>query len=207
MRRLFSSLLQVLGILLVGLFVGFRLGPSMLDPFFFIPFTCFSAILAGPILTEVSRRNKGSIAVQVRLAVTRACVCMSLILIVSLLSLNLMPWGGEWLLPEWTTVIDATLLSVTGTTAVAAVMALLLSRLTPGAAKWIFRALVICGLLIYRGGPGVWSNYGVEMVLKYGLSTVAVILAAGLALFSAGLLRMLGRQHITTGNNLQPAAD
>src|SRR5258707_676417 len=50
---------QALGILLVGMLVRYRQGPSMFDPFFFIPFSCLSVILVGPILTE--QRSNGVI--------------------------------------------------------------------------------------------------------------------------------------------------
>src|SRR5712692_726851 len=113
MKQLFSFLFQAVGILSVGLFLRNRLGPSMFDPFFFIPFACLSVILVGAILTEIRRRSQARLTVQVRQAVTRAFVCMSLILLVSVLTLNLMPWRGEWSLPEWTTVVNAALVSVT----------------------------------------------------------------------------------------------
>src|SRR6266571_733150 len=129
-------LFQALGILTVGMLVRYRQGPSMFDPFFFIPFACLSVILVGPILTEIRRRSQASATVQVRQAVTRACGCMSLILLVSILSLNLMPWRGEWTLPEWTTLVDGVLVSLTATTVMAAVMALLLWTLPAVAAKW-----------------------------------------------------------------------
>src|SRR5215510_4917684 len=131
MQRLLSSLFQGIGILSVGLFVRYRMGPSMFDPFFFIPFSCFSAILAGPLLIKMNEQSEDPVQVQVRRAVTRACVWMLLILVISVMSLNLLPWSGEWLLPEWTTVVDAALLSVTASTAMAALMALLLQRLPP----------------------------------------------------------------------------
>src|SRR5882724_10015698 len=135
MKQLFSSLFQAVGILSVGLFVRNRQGPSMFDPFFFIPFACLSVILVGPILTEIRRRSHTSMTVQVRLAVTRACGCMSLILLTSILSFNLLPWRGQWTLPEWATVVDAALVSVTATTAMAGAMGLLLWRLPAGVAN------------------------------------------------------------------------
>src|SRR5258708_24943037 len=111
MQRLFSSLFQAIGILSVGLLVRYRMGPSMFDPFFFIPFSCFSAILAGPLLIKLNEQSEEPMPVQVRRAVTRACVWMLLILLVSIVSLNLIPWSGRWLLPEATTVLDAPLLT------------------------------------------------------------------------------------------------
>ena len=165
----------------------------MFDPFFFIPFACLSAILVGPILMEIRRNSQAPVTVQVRRAVTRACGCMLLILLVAMLSLNLMPWRGEWSLPEWTTVVDAALVSVTATAVMAGVMGLLLWRLPAGVAKWFFRGFLLCGLLLYRNPSGQWSSYTIETVLSYGLSTVALTLAAGLALVSAGLLRLLTR--------------
>jgi drug/metabolite transporter (DMT)-like permease len=196
MKRFFSSAFQAIGILSVGLFVRYRMGPSMFDPFFFIPFSCFSAILAGPLLIRLNEQSQEPVPVQVRRAVTRACLWISLILLVSILSLNFMPWGGEWLLPEWTTVLDAALLSVTATTAMAALMALLLSRLPPRVAKWFFRALVFVAILLYSAAPAQWTGHTIETVLERGLSTVALTVAATLALLDAGLLRLLARSSI-----------
>src|SRR5260370_5716235 len=158
MKRFFASLFQAVAILSVGLFVRNRQGPAMFDPFFFTPFACLSVILVGPILTELRRHSRDAVIVQVRQAVTRACGCMSLILLVSILSLNLMPWGGEWSLPEWTTAVDAALVSVAATTAMAGIMGLLLWRLPAGIAKWFFRGFLFCGLLIYRNAGGRWSS-------------------------------------------------
>jgi len=118
---------------------------------------------------------------------------MLLILLVSILSLNPPPWSEGWLLPELTTVIYALLLSVTITTAMAALMALLLSRLPRGVAKWFFRALVFVALLIYSAVPPQWTGRAVEVVLERGLSTVALALAAAMVLLDAGLLRLLAR--------------
>src|SRR5262245_59036992 len=193
MQRLLSSLFQGIGILSVGLFVRYRMGPSMFDPFFFIPFSCFSAILAGPLLITLNERSKEPVPVQVRSAVTRACVWMLLILLVSVISVNLMPCSGGWLLPEWTTVLDAALLSVTASTATAALMALLLSRLPPGVAKWVFRAIVFVVILLYSAAPPQWIGHAIQAVIERGLSTVALTLAAALALLDAGLLRLLAR--------------
>jgi hypothetical protein len=193
MKLLFSSLFQAVGIVSVGLFVRNRQGPAMFDPFFFIQFACLSMVLVGPILTKIQRRSQAPVSVQIRQAVARACGYMSLILLVSILSFNLMPWRGAWSLPQWTTVVDAALLSLTATTVMAAVMGLLLWRLPAAVAKWFFRGFLLCGLLLYRNGAGQWSSYTIETVLPYGLSTVALTLAAVLALVSAGLLRLLVR--------------
>jgi len=176
----------------------------MLDPFFFIPFACMSMILVGPILMKIQRRSQAPLTVQVRQAVTRACASMALILLVSILSLNMMPWRGEWSLPEWTTVVDAALVSLTATTAMAAVMALLLWTLPAVAAKWFFRGVLLSGLLLYRNS-GPWTSHTIQTVLSYGLSTVSLTIAAGLALVSAGLLRRLARypapSPLTAGGN------
>ena len=70
-------------------------------------------------------------------------------------------------------------------------MALLLALLPAMAAKWIFRALVFCAILMYWKAPVRWSDYETEAVLTYGVFTVALSLAAALALLDAGLLRLL----------------
>jgi len=193
MKRIFSTLFQALGILSVGLFVRYRTGPSMFDPFFFIPFACLSAILVGPLLLKLYEQSEEPVPIQLRSAVTRACIWMLLILLVSIVSLNLPPWSEGWLLPAWTVVVYALLLSVTITTAMAAFMALLLSRLQRGVAKWFFRALVFAALLVYNAVPPQWIGGAIQAVLERGLATVALTLAAGLALLDAGLLRLLAR--------------
>jgi len=186
-------LFQALGILAVGMFVRYRQGPSMFDPFFFIPFSCLSVILVGPILIELRRRSSDPVIMQVRRAVTNACASMALVLLFCVLSINLAPWRGEWSLPEWTTVVDGAALSVTSTTTMAAVMGLLLWRLPAGAAKWFFRGFLLCLLLLYRNANGQWSSFTIETVLSYGISTVTLTLAAALALVSFGLLKLLAR--------------
>ncbi len=189
MRLLF----QALGILTVGMLVRYRQGPSMFDPFFFIPFSCLSVILVGPILIELRRRSKDAVTIQIRRAVTNACASMALVLLFCVLSINLAPWRGEWILPELTTVVDAAALSLAATTTMAAIMGLLLWRLPAGAAKWFFRGFLLCALLLYRNANGHWSTFTIETVLSYGISTVTLAVAAALALISFGLLKLLAR--------------
>src|SRR6185436_4187366 len=193
MKQILSRLFQAMGILSVGLFVRYWAGAAMLDPFFFIPFACLSAILVGPLLIKLYEESEEPVAIQLRKAVTRACVWMLLILLVSVLALNLAPWSGVWLFPAWTTAVDAALLSITFTAAVGVVMALLLARLSPGVARWFFRALVFVTLLLYSAAPPQWTAHTIEAVQERGLSTVTLTLAAGLALLAAGLLRLLAR--------------
>jgi hypothetical protein len=202
MRRFFSVLGQTLGILFVALFVRFRQGASMFDPFFFIPLACFSAILAGPILIGLRRESREPATLLVRRAVTGACACMLAILAASILALNLLPWTGGWLLPEWTTTLYAVLLSVAVATATASVTALLLARLRAEGARWLFRGLMLATLLVYRAVPAEWTGHTIEAVLDRGLAAVVLTVTAALAVMDAGLLRLLARSAL--GQNKNP---
>src|SRR5262249_48221301 len=137
-------LFQALGILTIGTLVRYRQGPAMFDPFFFIPFSCLSIILIGPILIDLRRRSQEPITVQVRRAVWSAYASMGLVLLVSTLAINLAPWRGEWTLPEWITVLDAAALSMAATTAMGCLMGLLLRKAPAAVAKWLLRGLLLC---------------------------------------------------------------
>lgn len=193
-RNSASVILQLSGIFLVGFYIPRRTGSSMLDPFFLMPFGCLSAILVGPILIEMQRLHpEQSAAVQVRQTVQRACGSVLAILLVSLASLNLMPWRGEWLLPQWIYAVDAALVSVAITTVVAACTALLLRRLPPGLVKWLFRGLVVCAYFLYRNLPSRWSDFGIEKISGWGITPVALAVVSIVAALDAGLLRLLAR--------------
>ncbi len=205
MRKLFSILLQVTAVVFVALLVRLQQGASMFDPFFFIPFACLSAILAGPILIGLHRESRDSMPILVRRAVIRACSWMLAILAASVLAFNLLPWTGAWLFPEWTTALYAALMSVTTTAAMAMVMALFLLRLPAGAAKWLFRGIMLALLLLYRAVPAEWSGHTIEAVLERGLSTVVLTAAAALTLLDVGLLRWLAGPAVR--NKPRPVAD
>jgi hypothetical protein len=207
MRKFFSVLWQTLGVLFVALFVRFRQGASMFDPFFFIPLACFSAVLVGPVLIRLRRDSREPVTLQVGRAVACASAWMLAILTASVLAVNLLPWTGGWLFPEWTTALYAVLLSVAVATASASVMALLLARLSAEGARWLFRGLMLATLLAYRAVPAEWTGHTIEAVLDRGLATVVLTATAALAVMDAGLLRLLalapiGRDKTQPGEDL-----
>lgn len=167
---------------LLGLFVRMWRGYSMLDPFFFIPFACLSVILVGPLVLK-----ENAIWKPVLLSCASACS----ILLVALTALNL-PWQGAWLLPEWTVAVDALLLSGASATAVAVATRLFVNSMS----KWVFRGIMLAGLIAWRFTPIPWSNSMVEHVMDWGLSTTALSAAAALVMLDAGLIYILSRRHI-----------
>lgn len=173
------AILQFLPAVLLGVFVRYWRGFSMLDPFFLIPFSCLSVML-------VPRRTG------VVMAVVRACGAMFVIILTALIALNL-PWEGTLLLPEWQVGLDAALLSIATATAAAALNALFLSPLKPTTARWIVRAVFLAILLVWQYTPVPWSNAVVEKVMDWGLSTTALGLAVFLALLDIALLRRVYR--------------
>lgn len=154
----------------------------MLDPFFFIPFACLSVILVGPAVMQEKK---------VWRPVLLSCASAWAILLVAIAALNV-PWEGGLLLPEWTVAAEALLLSAASTTAVAVLTKLLLNFMS----KWIFRGVMLAGLLVWRFTPIPWSNAVVEHVMDWGLSTTAISAAVLLTLIDAGLIYLLSRRHI-----------
>lgn len=154
----------------------------MLDPFFFIPFACLSVILVGPMVMQEKK---------VWRPVLLSCASAWAILLVAVAALNL-PWEGGWLLPEWTVAAEALLLSAASATAVAVLTKLFLNFMS----KWIFRGIMLAGLLVWRFTPIPWSNAVVERVMDWGLSTTALSAAVFLTLVDAGLIYLLSRRRI-----------
>ncbi len=169
-------------IVLLGLFVRYWRGYSMLDPFFFIPFACLSVILVGPLVMQRK---------EVKRPVLLACGSACGILLVAVAALNL-PWQGVWLLPEWTVAVDAVLLSAASAIAAAVLTKIFLKSMS----KWIFRGIMLAGLLAWRFTPIPWSNAVVEHVMDWGLSTTAMSAAILLVLLDAGLIYLLSRRRI-----------
>jgi hypothetical protein len=192
---------QIMAACLFGLLVRGWRGFSMLDPFFFIPFACLSAVLVGPMFLDLRRKRPGGpVLAQVAKAVLQACGSVGIMLAVSLAALNY-PWYETWLLPQWPTALDAALLSLASATGAAAATALLVAWLPAGAVRWTLRALVFTGLIAWRLAPGNWGNSAIVTVLDWGVSATALSVGMGLMAVDAGLLYLLVRNsRIEQGN-------
>lgn len=184
---------QAFAAVLLGLLVRGWRGYSLLDPFFFIPFACLSAVLAGPVLADLRKKQNGPILPLVATAVARSCGSVLLMLAVALVALNY-PWYETWLLPEWSTALEAVLLSLAAATSAASLTGLLLARFPGAAVKWIFRITVFLGLLAWRFAPGAWGNATIMTVMDWGVSTTALCLGAALVLTDAALIYLLSRR-------------
>lgn len=175
---------QLLAAVLVGVFVSVWRGISMLDPFFFLPFACLSAVLAGPMMIARTRSAFHIAA--------RACVTMALIVAISLVAMNY-PWNETWYWPEWAIVVDAVLLSFGCALAAACSAALIKARWNANVAKWSFRLFALAALIAWREAPLSWSNSAIVATLNWGLSTTALTAAAALLLADVALLQLLKR--------------
>src|ERR1041385_2389294 len=92
---------QLSGAILLGVLVRIWRGFSMLDPLFFIPFACLSALLAVPMFLDERRREPDTPVLRhVIRAVGSACGLVGVMLAAPLLALNY-PWNDTWFLPEW----------------------------------------------------------------------------------------------------------
>lgn len=185
---------QVFAAIMLGLFIRNWRGLSMIDPFFLIPFACLSALLAGPTLAALRRKNPAyPVLLQVAQAVVRSCGSIAIMLGLPLIILNY-PWTETWLLPEWPTALEAVLLSLAAATAAAALTALLMSRFGPAAVKWTFRALMLAALIAWWRAPGDWYNTTVRTVMDWGITTTALSTATALVAADAAILYLLARR-------------
>jgi hypothetical protein len=178
-RRVKSGLtiaMRIFALFIVSAFVLIEWGVTMCDPSLFLPLSCFSAVLVGPIVIDLSRRfpNRSKIAL-IRGAVIRASGSVLLIVIFSLLLVNLFFRYGQTRLPDVETFLWAVALSVTAASSVAATLALLLSWVSLQAAKWGSRAIMLGIVLLYRYLPPAWSIFLSGLVDEWGLTRVAFL--------------------------------
>jgi hypothetical protein len=194
-RIMRSAVIQSVAALVLGLFVRQWRGFSMLDPFFFIPFACLSAVLAGPIVVDLRRKQPVIPALRhAAEAALRSVFSIALATVASIAALNY-PWTDSWLLPEWTTAVEAALLSVAGALAAASLTAMLTAKMSPGAVKWLFRTLVLMGVIAWRAIPAAWSNQAIITTMEWGLATTMFSLGLALLTVDAGLLYLLSRRQ------------
>jgi hypothetical protein len=194
LRRALVVLAQAALILIVSGFVLVERGRTMCDPFFFLPLSSFSAVLAGPILLESFRRNPMQSTISLlRTSVTRAVGAVSLILVLSLVLVNAFFWSGQPLLPTVETCAWAVILTISAASASAAALALSLSRMSVNAVKWSFRAFAVAAFLIYLKAPPAWPISWYDLVADWGLSLVAFAWAILFASVAAAALLLLKR--------------
>jgi len=198
MKTALSSFLHIAAIFVVSAFVLVDRGLTMCDPSFFLPLSCFSAVLAGPIMIESYRQDpEQSARARLYRAVKRATGAMLLILILSLILVNLFFWYGKPTLPTTEACVWAFVLSITAATAAAAGLQLLASHISLNAAKWGFRAMMLAILLVYQSLLPAWTISWYGWVDAWGLSLVAF---AGWLLFATTAtiaVFLLSRREIT----------
>ena len=186
-----SLLLQAIGILALGVFVGFWRSFSLLDPFFLIPFLSCAAVLVGPIVVAGFISYSDPVELLVH-AVLRACVSTLLAFLIALLWLNYQ-WAGELLLPDGPVFFSAILFSLSLTTLGGILILFSRERLTASRAMWIYRAAILLVVLLYTYFPQAWSNAITEFLLDFGTAQVVLGIAVLLTAVDAALLMKLSR--------------
>jgi hypothetical protein len=138
LRRAVQLLAHFLGALVLSILVSFERGTTMCAPFFFLPLSCFSAVLAGPMVIGAYQRDPGKSTTRLIAGTAgRAAASMLLIVILSLVLMNFFLGRGQPILPTVETSIWAVVLSITAGVSTAALLGLA-SRAAVTAAKWGF---------------------------------------------------------------------
>lgn len=145
LRRILRWVVHTVGALVVaGLITEWR-GFSLFDPYFFVPFACLSAMLASTIVA--------SGPVSLRRAVPQACAVPAVILALSIGLLNLAAPAGIWVSPHWPLILETTVLTAAAGTGTAVLAGFLTHRYSAQTVRWIFRAAVLSGILVWRYWP------------------------------------------------------
>ena len=168
-RRILGVVVRTGAILTIAVFLTAERGPTLLDPFFLIPFSCLAVFLAGPI--AVRRR--------VVLAVLESCGSMAAILFVSVWLVRLTASNGMTVTPSGSILFDAAAVAISATTAAALLAKRLLARFPARYVTWGFRVCAVACLAAYRWFPQSWSNGVLEAVLAHGLTWTSLSLTAG----------------------------
>ena len=138
-KTVLRCVVQIALILTVSAFVLVERGATMREASFFLPFSCFSAVLAGPMLIDSYRRNPHqSPRARLTAVITRATGAVLLIVVASLLLVNFFFGYGNLLFPTPEVCVWAFALCVAAASSAAAVLALLVSHVSLNAAKWGF---------------------------------------------------------------------
>ena len=181
---------QVLGIVVVGVFVAGWWSYGLLNPLFFIGFGGVSLLLAIPATLADSCKT-------INFVVAKACGTTGMILVVALVCLNRGSPIAQVLLPAPMTIFDAALLSIGVAFAGASVTAWLSQRFPAGRVRWGTRLLMVAALLTLRQMPPRWSYAATDAILSWGLTRAVLVLTAGLALFTLVFIQ-LSRNRVAT---------
>lgn len=171
-----QTLLAVAAALVIGIMLAAQLGPAMLDPMFFIPFTCLAAFFAGQSHVELLWR-----------AVLRPLGLMAGILTVALTLINLDPPHNR--LPDGQTWIAAIALSLSSTFLAASGYRWIAARFRVSTAKWALRAAMLALYCVYRWMPGEWIVWLNEQTTNYGVAMPCLAIAVVLASIAWGIRR------------------
>ena len=171
-----QTLLAIAAALVIGIMLAAQLGPAMLNPMFFIPFTCLSAFFAGQSHTEPLWRG-----------VLRAAAVMAGILTVALTLMNLDPPHNR--LPDGQTWIGAIALSLSSTLLAASAYRWIAGRFSPNAAKWALRGAMVALYCVYRWMPGEWFAWLNEQADTHGVALPSLAIAALLGAIAWGIRR------------------
>jgi hypothetical protein len=194
--RLFAQMVLILA---VSIFVLMKRGATMCDPFFLLPFSLFSALLAGPILIDKCRQYPNRPAgMLVSGAAAQSSGAVLLILALSLALVNLAVWHGHVLIPTVETCFWTVVLSVTAAFAAGAGLLVFRSSGSMNTMKWISRALALAAVLAYRYLPIEWSSDWIGTVLDWGITPTAIALEAVLIAAAATCLYVLRRRERIT---------
>jgi hypothetical protein len=208
LRTAFRLLAQAILIMAISVFVLVQRGTTMCDPFFLLPLSLFSALLAGPILLEQFRKHPNrSSAMLVSGAAARASGAVLLILALSLALVNLASWYGHVLLPTAETCAWTVVLSITA--ALAAAAGLLVFR--SGASikklttlKWVSRGLGLAAVLLYKYLPAEWSYSWYGIVLDWGITPTALGFEFILVAAASVSLILVSRQEASRAVQAEP---
>jgi len=171
-----QTLLAIAAALVIGIMLAAQLGPAMLDPMFFIPFTCLAAFFAGQSHTELLWRS-----------VLRSLGLMAGILTVALTLINLDPPHN--LLPDAQTWIGAIALSLSSTFLAASAYRWVAGRFRVSTAKWSLRAAMLALYCVYRWMPGEWLVWINEQTGTHGVAMPCLAIAAVLAAIAWAIQR------------------
>ncbi|HZU24467.1 MAG TPA: hypothetical protein VFA04_03040 [Bryobacteraceae bacterium] len=138
-RRAIVWTIRIGGALFVADLIADRRGFTLLDPRFFIPFSCLSALLV--VRTASMRRT-----------VLEACAAPFVILTLALALLNAAAPPGIWAFPGPLLLLESIATGVAAALGAALLTRSLLHRVPARIVRWGFRAAALASLLIWRYG-------------------------------------------------------
>lgn len=142
LRRAIAWTIRIGGALFIADLIADRRDFTILDPDFFIPFSCLSALLVAPIV--VAR------PVPIARAITEACTAPAAILAMALALLNAAAPPGIWAFPSLLLIVESLAAGIALTTCAAFLTRWMLSRVSSRVIVWGFRGAALSALLIWR---------------------------------------------------------